>query len=440
MNTSNNRPFFTGAPGPLAVPVSPYPPPGSPSTVIEVRPAGYMGLGVFATQNILKGTRIIDEPPVFTFHSHLCEDDEYGGGISGYASDDSDESMLDEGVSMRNDNDQENFTDQGQEEMDNDEDMNDDDEENDDEEEEDAYKGSPLPATVFRFCDELLLQGLLDGKLSAMEDLSYSQAMYENERIRELIRRFFHERVYPSQPNCSPLSSEELESKVQQFARLYAIRMRCQYSPHTTEHPGSPEGIYALQARINHSCMPNAWHDLNGATGRMTVHAVRDIRAGEQIFVAYGEYLRRTIAERNAELLQMDEIQGCMCAMCLNPYTDELQAQVYRLFWGAFYFLYPDARDVLTETMDVRAAADAAEALRMAQAAVEVLKNPLMDAETKVLADTYRMCCFLCQKLQQPGQAMVYAGLETSLQLIIRGVDNPNFQEADARFRDLQRL
>lgn len=367
-----------------------------------------MGLGVFATCDIPKGTRIIDETPVFQFESRLEEDAANAAQTDMTITDDShdgrsnsDESMRDGGEdSQGNDNivsdnnredaiknDYDTLMGQDVIIVDNNEHENGEQEERE-ADKEDTFAGSPLPETVFRFCDELLAQGLLDGRLNAMEGLSYSQRMYENPRIRELIRRFFYERVYPSQPDRAPLAAEVLESKVCRFARLYAIRMRCQYSAHPSEYPGVPESIYVMQARINHSCMPNAWHDFNGNTYRMTVHVLRDIRAGEQILIAYGEYLRRSTAERNEELQRLDEIEGCLCAMCLNPYTDELQAQLYRLYWGAFYFLYPNTRDPSTETMEFRVARDAQEALRMAQAAIEVLKDPSINAETKVLADT----------------------------------------------------
>lgn len=439
-----------------------------------------MGLGVFATRDIPKGTRIIDESPIFQFESRLEEDEANKSQTDTTITDDSYDDRSDSDDSLRdsedNQGDDSNKNNNDVVEVDYDnlmgQDVNNVDsnahengEQQEKDEENDTFADSPLPATVFRFCDECLEQGLLDGKLNAMEGLSYSQSMYENPRIRELIRRFFFERVYPSRPDRAPLTADVLESKIRRFARLYAIRMRCQYSPHPSEYPGVPEAIYAMQARINHSCMPNAWHDFNGNTYRMTVHAVRDIRAGEQIFIAYGEYLRRSTAERNEELRRLDEIESCLCAMCLNPYTDELQAQLYRLYWGAFYFLYPDTRDPSTETMEFRAAHDAREALRMAQAVIEALKDPLINAETKVLADTYvvilllvssalvsktkaltnlefsaryRMCCFICQRLNDLDQAIVYAGLETSLQLTIRGIDNPNFKEADSRFKMME--
>jgi len=46
-------------------------------------------------------------------------------------------------------------------------------------------------------------------------------------------------------------------------------------------------GLFATASRMNHSCLPNAHHCWNGSLNRKTVHAVRDIKAGEEIFTTY---------------------------------------------------------------------------------------------------------------------------------------------------------
>lgn len=46
-------------------------------------------------------------------------------------------------------------------------------------------------------------------------------------------------------------------------------------------------GIYASACLINHSCLPNTHFSWNSETKRQTVHAVRDIKAGEEMTIAY---------------------------------------------------------------------------------------------------------------------------------------------------------
>ncbi|KAM3540395.1 hypothetical protein ARSEF1564_006677 [Beauveria bassiana] len=49
----------------------------------------------------------------------------------------------------------------------------------------------------------------------------------------------------------------------------------------------SGKALFALLSRINHSCVPNTHWVFNTAIERLTVHAIRHIRAGEQITISY---------------------------------------------------------------------------------------------------------------------------------------------------------
>ncbi|KAK0631394.1 hypothetical protein B0T14DRAFT_532178 [Immersiella caudata] len=46
-------------------------------------------------------------------------------------------------------------------------------------------------------------------------------------------------------------------------------------------------GVFLETARINHSCLPNAHHAWNASLGQLTVHAVEDIKPGEEITITY---------------------------------------------------------------------------------------------------------------------------------------------------------
>ena len=45
--------------------------------------------------------------------------------------------------------------------------------------------------------------------------------------------------------------------------------------------------VVATAARMNHSCTPNVYHCWNAATGQLTVHATRDLTAGQEILTCY---------------------------------------------------------------------------------------------------------------------------------------------------------
>ncbi|KIM38871.1 hypothetical protein M413DRAFT_75533 [Hebeloma cylindrosporum] len=79
-------------------------------------------------------------------------------------------------------------------------------------------------------------------------------------------------------------------------------------------------------SRINHSCLPNVDHGFNLSSFSMLYFAMRDIKAGEQLFYSYcpGE---RSASERKALLETSYGIEQCICAACINatPETDALR-------------------------------------------------------------------------------------------------------------------
>ena len=59
-------------------------------------------------------------------------------------------------------------------------------------------------------------------------------------------------------------------------------------------------GIVLTASRMNHSCLPNVHHHFNTALGRLTVHALRDIKSGEEIETSYGHLLPQKTSPEGA--------------------------------------------------------------------------------------------------------------------------------------------
>jgi hypothetical protein len=87
-------------------------------------------------------------------------------------------------------------------------------------------------------------------------------------------------------------------------------------------------GLFPLVARLNHSCRPNAQHAWDAARGRETVHAVRDVAAGEELTLSYHNGGQAS-GERQAALRQFFGF-ACACAACARP-AAELAASDARL-------------------------------------------------------------------------------------------------------------
>lgn len=76
----------------------------------------------------------------------------------------------------------------------------------------------------------------------------------------------------------------------------------------------SAAGVMHLASRLNHSCRPNVFCAFNDRLGLFTTHAIRNIKAGEELETSYiiGSYLGRQ--DRQA-LLQRYGFH-CSCAAC----------------------------------------------------------------------------------------------------------------------------
>jgi len=78
-------------------------------------------------------------------------------------------------------------------------------------------------------------------------------------------------------------------------------------------------GIFMTAARMNHSCIANVSHTFNEALGTLTVHAARDIKAGEEFEISYIDGACRTREQRQIEL---KENYGFVCACPACKDTD----------------------------------------------------------------------------------------------------------------------
>ncbi|KAI0844181.1 hypothetical protein F5Y00DRAFT_249229 [Daldinia vernicosa] len=83
-------------------------------------------------------------------------------------------------------------------------------------------------------------------------------------------------------------------------------------------------GVFPLYSQINHSCVPNAYNSWNPTLERLTIHAIHDIKAGEQIFVDYVGNTCRTRKQRAVSLNTTWDIT-CNCKACTDDALDKLR-------------------------------------------------------------------------------------------------------------------
>ncbi|KAK6363120.1 hypothetical protein TWF730_000567 [Orbilia blumenaviensis] len=81
-------------------------------------------------------------------------------------------------------------------------------------------------------------------------------------------------------------------------------------------------GIYATIGLINHSCVANAHHSWNKTLEAETIHATRDIKAGEEITIYY---LTGDTSQTRQRMLKESFGFDCACQLCSLP-ADKIQA------------------------------------------------------------------------------------------------------------------
>lgn len=88
----------------------------------------------------------------------------------------------------------------------------------------------------------------------------------------------------------------------------------------------SEGGIFLEASRINHSCKHNAQNTWNSELGQITIHAIRDVEAGEEITISYLAVSATYVAAQ----AQLRSVFGftCACERCSLPEAERDRSDV----------------------------------------------------------------------------------------------------------------
>lgn len=237
-----------------------------------------------------------------------------------------------------------------------------------------------LAERVLTFCECLVAQGVYGDRDSPLRALVAHEDVAEDERVRGACRTFVAELAARL-----GLDRRRIEANAALFARLYsAFHYNC-FSEARSGGGRTDVYLCPVFARINHACSPNCHPQISRATEQLTVHAVKDIKAGEQLFISYIDGAGAVRADRD-ELLSCTHWVDCECPMCSDASrTDELQHELYEMYWGSFYFLGPSRLEKDMVDREVRVAENVEEAIKFCERAVEVMKHPSIDLQDGTL-------------------------------------------------------
>jgi hypothetical protein len=87
-------------------------------------------------------------------------------------------------------------------------------------------------------------------------------------------------------------------------------------------------GVYPTICLINHSCAHNSHHSWNDMTSSETIHAIKDIKAGEEITIDYGKPV--PFDARRARLRSSFGFE-CDCSLCSLPHSERQESDARRI-------------------------------------------------------------------------------------------------------------
>lgn len=103
------------------------------------------------------------------------------------------------------------------------------------------------------------------------------------------------------------------------------------------------DGLFALYSRINHSCSPNVAKSYNPTIKRLTVHAIRDIKAGDQLFTDYVNGTLHPKTWRQTVLLDNWRFI-CQCRACTETEEAKLRGQMMKMVDRLILYENPESQ------------------------------------------------------------------------------------------------
>ncbi|TVY51235.1 SET domain-containing protein 5 [Lachnellula cervina] len=175
-------------------------------------------------------------------------------------------------------------------------------------------------------------------------------------------------------------------------------------------------GVYPTICLINHSCLPNAHNSWNSDAKHETIHAIRLIKAGEEITISYdkgGPYDSRRAGLKRAFGFE------CNCSLCILPLA-ELQAS--------------DSRRRQIRLLDEaigdpeRVMIRPEESLADCQSLLRVLEEEYKDGVGVLIARLYYDAFQICITHGDQARASVFAERGFRSRVICEGEDSPETQ------------
>lgn len=158
--------------------------------------------------------------------------------------------------------------------------------------------------------------------LNADQILRYTELSSTKDKVSSLRKLGIRQRL---QKKYHATSGDALDAAVDDMIKLHNIYFNNAViidSRHDVE-----TALFLLYSRVNHSCLPNVDNSFNATINKHTVHASKDIKAGEELFTSYIRAVN-VKADRQHRLQKQWGFQ-CQCRACHGPgaFASEVRRQ-----------------------------------------------------------------------------------------------------------------
>lgn len=187
-------------------------------------------------------------------------------------------------------------------------------------------------------------------------------------------------------------------------------------------------GIFLKASRFNHSCCPNAFFSWNENLHRMTIHAILDIPAGEEITVCYVFPFEPLVHRR--DLFREHYAFECDCPACdLDTATGRRGEKRRQRMWSLYM--------AVDKCSDGPSHNDEKE-LEMVLEFIQLAEDERIDGE--FLSCMYRRAKVCYEDKGSMRLALVYAEMELETDRRLLGEDHPVTKGSAKDLRELKGL
>ncbi|KAI1298803.1 hypothetical protein F5Y03DRAFT_409043 [Xylaria venustula] len=274
---------------------------------------------------------------------------------------------------------------------------------------------------ISAFCSAL--QHASKAELQDLDQLHCDES-YDTTEVRQGIRGWYKGKG-TTDANGNILKGKKLQNFAKSTVNRYVIFLTNMIN---MDREGA--GIFSLYSRINHSCKPSVYDSYNTTIHRLTVHAIRDISAGEEITVSY-------LASPNAPItMRRDAILGhygfvCGCEVCLNV-SKRYEAERAHIFYmkERIEFDTRKTHESLLKLLEGSSTGEGdhytPETLQRAESLAELLENEGL--EGKDLCEVYRYCAAWSFYTGSQALGISYAGKELEIERRILGTETEHLR------------